>query len=116
MPYGLQVRTNRGIIDVGDVFGLQLIDTRTRYLGATDDNQGSFTIPLRDYTSFNNVTFRVFCVAGRDVYVSPGARPNQNLATHVTFPSTIGANSVATVNYRGGIKGNFLFNTWICEI
>lgn len=115
MPFGAQVRTNRGLISLANCFAMKMIDTRTITLTASSNNNGSFNIPLGEYTSFNNAAdFDIFCVA-----MFPNQTSIQQLATLQTFtsyPSTILSNSVATVNYRGGLASTYRFWTYIIEV
>ena len=115
MPFGAQVRTNRGLISLADCFAMKMIDTRTITLTASSNNNGNFDIPLGDCTSFNNATdFDIFCVA---MYENATVIPElATLQTFTSYPSTILANSVATVNYRGGVAAAYRFWTYIIEV
>lgn len=115
MPFGAQVRTNRGLISLADCIAMKMIDTRTITLTASSDNNGNFNIPLGEYTSFNNATdFDIFCVA---MYVNSTTIPElSTLQTFTSYPSTILSNSVATVNYRGGVAAAYRFWTYIIEV
>lgn len=115
MPYGIQVRTNQGLTSVSDCIGIKMIDTRLITLTATSDNNGDFTVPLGNYVSFNNANgFDVFCVA---MFANATAFPElATLQTFTSYPSTILSNSVATVNYRGGLANTYRFWTYIVEV
>ena len=118
MAFGGQINTSRGWLDISDVLGLKLVDRRVVELTAQSGNDGSFTVPLGDFVSFNNSpNFRVFSYAALPVNdPNPGFRSLYQLMTYVDFPSVIQPNSVATVRYRGGSVGNYRFWTWIVEV
>lgn len=117
MPFGATIRTNRGLISIADVIPLKLLDERIVFLGADRNNNGSFTVPLVDCLTFNDASsFNVFAFAALDSDVpQPSIMALSSLTTFVDFPSIIRANSLASVNFRGGRRGNYRFFTWITE-
>lgn len=113
MPFGASVRTNKGLTPISDVIGMKQLDKRIINMTAGFNN-GSFTVPLGDVTSFNSANnFDIFCMGMR----SGGSALLQlaTIITTVSYPATLTSSSVATVTYRGGSEGNYTFYTYIVE-